>query len=93
MSKRGGTGGFRETTAETTARGRTSGAVRCLNCFERIVPPSEAKTYKCPNCGYEWRISWPYPNFPRIRGPVWEVNRILAEEEVTKKEWKSYGSK
>jgi len=20
----------------------------------------------------EWRISWPYPNMAKIRGPVWE---------------------
>ena len=92
MSKRGEFFGFRQTRAEVTAKGRTSGAVRCLNCFERIVPPSEAKTYKCPHCGYEWRISWPYPNFPRIRGPVWEANRKLAEEEISKKGWKSHGS-
>jgi hypothetical protein len=24
------------------------------------------------------------PNFPRIRGPVWDVNRRLAEEATTK---------
>ena len=77
--------GFRKTVAESTAAGRTSGAIRCLNCFERIVPPSGAKAYKCPSCSYEWRISWPQPNLPRIRGPVWEVNRRLAEEELSKK--------
>lgn len=93
MSERRGIYGFRETTAEATARGRTSGTVRCLSCFERITPPNGAKTYKCPHCGYEWRISWPYPNFPRIRGPVWDVNRELARKEVSKKGWKSYGSK
>ena len=86
MSDRRRAYGFKETTGEATSIGRTSGVVRCLNCFERIVPPSRAETYKCPNCGYEWRISWPYPNFPRIRGPVWDVNRKLAEEEVSKKE-------
>ncbi len=93
MSRRGETFGFKQTRAEDTAKGRTSGAIRCLNCFERIVPPGEAKTYKCPHCGYEWRISWPFPNFPRIRGPVWDVNRKLAEEEVSGKGWESYGSK
>ena len=93
MKERRGAYGFRETRAEATSTGRTSGAVRCLNCFERIVPPNGAKTYKCPHCSYEWRISWPYPNFPRIRGQVWDVNRKLAEEEVSMKGRKSYGSK
>jgi len=82
----------KETTAESTAKGRTAGAVRCLNCFKRISPPSEAEKYKCPDCGYEWRISWPFPDFPRIRGPVWETNRELSERETSKKGWKSYGS-
>lgn len=74
-----------ETTAETTAKGRTSGAFRCLNCFTRISPPKGVTTYKCPSCGFEWRVSWPRPNLPRIRGPVWEVNRRLAEEAMVKK--------
>jgi len=74
-----------ETTSEITAKGRTSGAFRCLNCFERISPPKGAKTYECPYCSFEWRISWPMPDLPRIRGPVWEVNRRLAEEAISKK--------
>jgi len=74
-----------ETTTETVAKGRTYGAFRCLNCFERISPPKEAKTYKCPHCGFEWRVSWPLPDFPRIRGPVWDVNRRLSEEATAKK--------
>ena len=75
-----------ETTSETTAKGRTSGEFRCLNCFVRNSPPKGAKTYKCPNCSFEWRVSWPLPGLPRIRGPVWEVNRRLAEEAMIKKE-------
>ena len=71
-----------ETTSESTAHGRTIGVFRCLNCFVRISPAKGAKTYKCPNCSFEWRVSWPLPNLPRIRGPVWEVNRRLAEEAV-----------
>ena len=80
-------------TMESVAQGRTAGAFRCLNCFERISPPAGAQTYKCPHCSFEWRISWPSPDLPRIRGPVWDVNRKLAEKEVSKKGWKSYGSK
>jgi len=80
-----------QTSSETVAKGRTYGAFRCLNCFERISPPEAAKTYKCPHCSYEWRVSWPLPDFPRIRGPVWDVNRRLAEEATAKPQKK--GSK
>ena len=73
-----------ETTSEVTAKGRTSGVFRCLNCFVKISPPSGAKTCKCPQCSFEWRVSWPQPNLPRIRGPVWEVNRRLSEEAAAK---------
>ena len=93
MSERQANFSFRETTAEATAKGRTSGECRCLSCFERISPPKGAETYKCPHCGYEWRISWPFPDFPRIRGPVWDANRKLADDEVSKKGWKKYGAK
>jgi len=93
LSKRQETYNSKEIAAEAMAKGRTSGAVRCLNCFERIFPPNGIKIYKCPHCGFEWRISWINHDFPRIRGPVWDVNRKLAEEEVSKKGWKSYGSK
>ena len=84
-----------ETTAEITAKGRTYGAFRCLNCFERISPPKGVKTYKCPHCGFEWRIFWLWPDFPRIRGPVWDVNRRLTEEAIAKKRRgrSRYGSK
>jgi len=74
-----------ETTSETVARGRTYGAFRCLNCFKRISPPEAAKTFRCPHCEFEWRVSWPLPDFPRIRGPVWSVNKQLAEEATAKK--------
>jgi len=73
-------------TMESVAKGRTIGAFRCLNCFERISPPPGVKTYRCPHCGFEWRVVWMSPEVPRIRGPVWEVNRRLAEEAVRKKE-------
>ena len=75
-----------ETTSEITARGRSSGLVRCMNCMERIAPPQGAKTYECPHCGFEWRITWLWPDFPRIRGPVWEVNRRLTVEAMAQAE-------
>jgi hypothetical protein len=40
----------------------------------------------------EFRVSWIRPDFPRIRGPVWDVNRKLAEE-VSKKGGKHPQSK
>lgn len=71
----------RKSTMGSLAKDRSIGAVRCLQCFERITFPSGGKTAKCPKCGYEWRLSWPMgPDFPRIRGPVWETNRRLADE-------------
>src|SRR4030042_1015918 len=66
------------TTMEGLARGRTVGAFRCLNCFERISPPLGAKTYKCPHCNFEWRGFWISPDVPRIRGPGWGVGRGAA---------------
>ena len=60
--------------------------VRCLNCFERITPPLGVKTYKCPHCSFEWRVVWMSPEVPRIRGPVWDVNRQMAEEATAKKQ-------
>ncbi len=79
----------RETTSERTARGRTHGAFRCLNCFERNTPEGGAKVYKCPKCGFEWRVSWPSPTIPRIRGPVWETNRRLTEEIIAREKGQS----
>jgi hypothetical protein len=73
-----------KTTAETTAEGRSSGQVRCMNCMKRIAPPPGSKQYKCPHCGFEWRITWLWPDFPRIRGPVWDVNRRLTVEATAK---------
>jgi DNA-directed RNA polymerase subunit RPC12/RpoP len=72
-------------TMESLAKGRSIGVFRCLNCFERVSPPRGAKTYKCPRCSFEWRVFWVSPDMPRIRGPVWEVNRRLAEEATNKK--------
>jgi DNA-directed RNA polymerase subunit RPC12/RpoP len=48
------------------------GEVRCLNCFTRFRPPSKSERAACPSCGIEWRISYPFPSTPKIRGPVWD---------------------
>ena len=71
-------------TMESVAKGRTMGEFRCLNCFERISPPAGAMSMKCPHCGFEWRVFRISPDVPRIRGPVWDVDRRLAEEAAKK---------
>jgi hypothetical protein len=53
--------------------------------MERIEPEKGKKTAKCPTCGMEYRVHWVNPNLPRIRGPVWEVNRKLAEAKLKEK--------
>ena len=69
-------------TAETLRKTRTYGRVRCLNpsCMGRMQPESGQKQVKCPDCSMEFRLHWIRPDFPRIRGPVWDANRKIAEE-------------
>jgi hypothetical protein len=74
-------------TAESLRATRTYGKVRCHNptCMERLEPKKGDKTIKCPTCGMEYRIAWVKDGFPRIRGPVWDVNRKIAEDELARK--------
>jgi len=76
----------RLSSAETLRKTRTYGKVRCHNpsCMERIEPPAGADHVKCPTCGMEYRIFWVNPNLPRIRGPVWDVNRKIAQETLAR---------
>ncbi len=76
--------------AETLRQTRTYGKVRCHNpsCMGRLQPASGQKQVQCPECGMEYRIAWVRPDFPRIRGPVWETNRKLAEAALSAKEGK-----
>jgi len=53
--------------------------------MERLEPKKGQKTIKCPTCGMEFRVAWVKDGFPRIRGPVWEVNRKVAEEAFERK--------
>ncbi len=46
--------------------GPRDGEVRCLQCFARFRPELSADRAKCPKCGVEWRISWPYPKTAKI---------------------------
>ncbi|MBW1998149.1 MAG: hypothetical protein JRJ29_09325 [Deltaproteobacteria bacterium] len=77
-------------TAESLRKTRTYGKVRCHNpsCMGRLQPEKGAKTVKCPICGLEYRVAWIKPDFPRIRGPVWDVNRKIAQETRAKREGK-----
>ena len=71
-------------TAEVLSKTRTYGKVRCHNpsCMGRIQPEPGADRVKCPRCGMEYRLYWVNPHLPRIRGPVWEVNRKIAEKKL-----------
>jgi len=73
--------------ADGLAKTRTYGKFRCHNpsCMARISVEPGATQCKCPICGLEWRVSWIAPDFPRIRGPVWDVNRKIAQEAAEKK--------
>lgn len=68
--------------AEALRATRTYGKFRCHNpsCMGRLQPAAGDKHVKCPMCGMEFRVHWIRPDFPRIRGPVWDVNRKLAME-------------
>jgi hypothetical protein len=41
----------------------------------------------------EFRVHWIRPDFPRIRGPVWDVNRKLAQEAFAEREAKKAAKK
>ncbi len=76
-----------KSTAESLRTTRTYGKFRCHNptCMERLEPKKGDKTIKCPICGMEFRIAWVKDGFPRVRGPVWEVNKKIAEEAFARK--------
>ncbi len=35
--------------------------VRCLRCRQRFAVELNVNKAKCPHCGVEWKISWPWP--------------------------------
>jgi len=74
-------------TAESLRKTRTYGQFRCHNpsCMGRLQPETGVNQVKCPVCGLEFRVSWIKSGFPRIRGPVWDVNRKIAEEALARK--------
>lgn len=50
---------------------RPERSVRCSSCQERVTVPQGASEFECPYCGMRYRISWPTPDQPRVRGAVW----------------------
>ncbi|KPV64998.1 MAG: hypothetical protein AOA65_0597 [Candidatus Bathyarchaeota archaeon BA1] len=42
--------------------------VRCLNCLKRFPVELRAEEAACPYCKMRYRISWPRPDQPKIRG-------------------------
>lgn len=76
--------------AESLRKTRTYGKFRCHNpsCMGRLQPNPGDDHVKCPECAMEFRVAWIRPDFPRVRGPVWDVNRKLAEEALAKREGK-----
>jgi len=73
--------------AESLRATRSYGKVRCHNptCMGRLEPKPGDKTIKCNVCSSEFRLFWVTPELPRIRGPVWDVNRKLAQEALARK--------
>ena len=73
--------------ADSLAKTRTYGKFRChiASCMARISVEAGATQCKCGTCGLEWRVSWIGPSFPRIRGPVWDVNQKIAQEAAAAK--------
>ena len=84
MSIRGG----QQSTAESLRKTRTFGKIRCHNpsCMERIAPEPGSEHAKCAICGMEYRLFWVNENLPRIRGPVWNVNRDIAAKTFAEKQ-------
>ncbi len=70
--------------ADSLRKTRSFGKIRCHNpsCMKRMEPAPNDDRAKCTICGMEYRIYWLGPDLPRIRGPVWDVNRKLAAKKL-----------
>ena len=77
----------KESASESLRGTRTYGKVRCHNpsCMDRLEPQPGAEQIACPRCGMTYRLFWVSPTLPRIRGPVWEVNRKIASDVLAQK--------
>lgn len=68
----------------TKSKPNRIGEVRCQNCFKRFRPPLGSEKASCPECGWEWYISW-LGKLAKIRKPVWESwERQMAEIQQSK---------
>jgi hypothetical protein len=79
--------GEKSSASESLRQTRTYGKVRCHNpsCMGRMAPEPGSREIVCPTCGMAYRLFWVTPELPRIRGPVWDVNRKLAETTLSRK--------
>lgn len=76
-----------DSASESLRGDRTYGKVRCHNpsCMGRLEPAPNASQVSCPTCGMAYRLFWVRPDLPRIRGPVWDVNRKIASDMLARK--------
>ncbi len=47
---------------------REKPVVRCKACIKRFEVPLGSTEVECPHCEEKWRISWPKPGHPFVRG-------------------------
>ncbi len=80
--------------AESLRKTRTYGKFRCHNpsCMGRLQPEKGQEQIKCNECGMEFRVAWVKDGFPRIRGPVWDVNKRLAEQALAKQKGEQHAA-
>jgi hypothetical protein len=71
---------------DTEGKGRRTkgdriGEVRCPHCFSRFRPLHGAEKASCPECNWEWYLSWK-GDLAKIRKPVWEKwDQQVSEEQ------------
>ena len=63
--------------------------MKCPGQDSRYWKPGAIFEEKCPECGIEWRLSWPYPKTAKVRGPVWESYPAPADEKTFLGVWNS----
>ena len=86
--------GQKRSAADDLRKTRSFGKVRCHNpsCMGRIQPDAGQQQVECPTCGMQYRLFWVNPQLPRIRGPVWDVNRKIAQNTLVQKQTATSGA-
>ncbi|MBW1824764.1 MAG: hypothetical protein JRI87_09390, partial [Deltaproteobacteria bacterium] len=51
-----------------SSSGKAEMKVRCKNCIKRFEVKPKVTEATCPHCGMKYRMSWPKPDLPYIRG-------------------------